>query len=65
MQRALDPRAVVVVELAHALRHIVDRVGGDFAVVQDDFILDEARGRHASQVQNHLEQIVFVAIERV
>ena len=60
MQRALDAGAVVGVERADAVVHVVDLLARDLVLAQDNFMLDEAGGRHAAQVEDDLEQVVAV-----
>ena len=60
VQRALEPGAVVGVERTDALVHVVDFFAGDFLVAQNDFVVNEAGGRHAAQVEDDFEQVITV-----
>ncbi len=60
MQGALDAGAVVGVEFADALDHVVQLLAGDFGFAQGDLVFHEAGGGNASQVEDDLEQFVAV-----
>ncbi len=60
MQRALDAGAVVGIELAGALIHVIDLGPRHFRVAQGDLALHIARSGHAAQVQDDFEQVLAV-----
>ena len=60
MKRALHAGAVVRVEIADALGDVVEVGAGHFFRVEHDLFLHEARGGHASEVEDDFEQVFFL-----
>ncbi len=60
VQRALDAGAVVGVELARAVVHVVDLGPRHLDLAQSDLAVHKARRRHAPQVQDDLQQVFAV-----
>ena len=57
MQRAFDPRAVVVTEETDVLGDVVDLGVANHGVIEDRLAIGEARLGFAAEVEHHLEQI--------
>ncbi len=60
MQGALDAGAVVGVELADALHHMVQLGVRDLFVDQHHLALDVTRRGHTAQVEDDLKQVVVI-----
>ena len=60
MKRAFDARAIVFAELADSLDCVLDVVGCDLGVVEDDTVIPEARLRLSPEVEDYFEEAVEV-----
>ena len=60
MQCALDARAVIGIECAHALDNVIEFGAGEFRVAQNDFIFNKARRGDSSEVEDDFEEQVAV-----
>ena len=60
MQGALDAGAVIRVELAGALVHVVDLRRRHLRLAQDDLAVHKARRGHTAQIEDDLEQVLAV-----
>ena len=60
MESPLDACAVVRVESANALDHVIEFGASQFRARKHNFILDKARGGNASEVEDDFEEQVTV-----
>jgi hypothetical protein len=60
MERTLDARPIIRIEVANALHNVVKLGAGQLFTAEYDFIFNEARGGDAPEVKDDFEQIVAV-----
>ena len=52
-----NARAIVAGECAQPRNDLGDVIGGQLAFVEDDFALEKARFRFASEIQDYLKEV--------